>query len=245
MKIFITGSVGKLGKIICEKLIGEGRSVIGFDLMPSNFHHDRYYHVIGDLKDKSQLMSALNGCRCIIHSAVYKGDYNHDLKPAFESNILGTINLYECALSLNKIKVVLLSSAPVDKEVLGGGPFDWKSHSGSDHMYDLTKRLQEEIAYDYSETFKLQTIILRLGHIVNGQTNTDLAGKSLVDLKYCLGGWVDIYDVAEACLLATKHQGNNSQVFNIIGSYTKEDLFATSLTVEELGWEPIYSFKDL
>lgn len=219
MKVFITGSTGKLGKIICAKLIELGHSVIGFDLVRSDLYHDRYHYVIGDLKDKSQLMLALNGCQCIVHSAVYKGDYNHNLSVAVESNVLGTINLYECALSINKIKVILLSSAPVDKEVAINPPFEWKSHSGADHAYDLTKRLQEEIARDYFETFKLPTIVLRLGHIVDGQANVDLEGNSLADLKYCLGGWVDQHDVADACVLAAKYEGNDFQIFNIIGSY--------------------------
>ena len=36
-------------------------------------------------------------------------------------------------------------------------------------LYDLTKRLQEEMASDFSETYGLPVTILRAGHIVDGR----------------------------------------------------------------------------
>lgn len=243
LKFFITGSAGNLGQAICSFLIEEGHEVIGFDLVDSNFKNRNYKHFKGDINNPLQLMSALKDCNCVIHSAIFKGDYKKDLNPAFESNILGTFNIYECIRSIGKIKVVLLSSAPVDKQTPINNPLLWKSDAGNDHTYDLTKRLQEEIARDYAETFNIPTIILRLGHVVDGKNGTDLKGMPLNKLNYCLGGWVDKQDVASASFLAAMYNSSNFEIFNIIGSKQIEDPFDIKRTIDKLGWRSYYNFE--
>jgi len=243
LKIFVTGAASKLGKTVCSMLIDEGHFVIGFDLVNSDYQHENYHHVKDDLTKKSKLVTALNDCKCIVHSAVYVGSYNDNLNRALETNILGTINLYECAKDLKIPKFILFSSAPVDKDVPISDSLKWISHSGNDHLYDLTKRLQEEIARDYAETFDISTVILRLGHIVNGKTNSDLDGKPLKNLKYCLGGWIDCHDAAAAVDAAVKFNGSNCEIFNIIGSYQTEDLFDIKNTTQKLDWRPKYRFS--
>lgn len=244
MRFLVTGSTGKLGKAICLKLIENGHFVTGCDLTPSDIKHESYHHIVGDIKDKSSLINKLNAIDCIIHSAVYKGDYDRNLPAAFDTNVLGTLNLYECAREKNVAKIILLSSAPVDKPFPVNNPFDWQSNSGSDHLYDLTKRLQEEIANDYFETFQFNTLVLRLGHIVNGRLNTDLESNSLKDVKYCLGGWVDLEDAAEAIFLGTQYDHSSFEILNIIGSETKQDPFDIKQTIAKLGWNPIHRFKN-
>lgn len=242
MKIFVTGAASKLGKIVCSMLNDEGHFVVGFDLVNSTYQHENYLHIMGDLAQKAELVSALDDCKCIIHSAVYVGNYNDNLNKALEANILGTINLYECAKDLKISKFILFSSAPVDKDASITDPLKWISHSGNDHLYDLTKRLQEEISRDYTETFNISTIILRFGHIVNGKANSDLDGKPLTNLKYCLGGWIDCHDAAAAVDAAVKYNDSNFEIFNIIGSYQKEDLFDIKNTIQKLNWRPKYRF---
>ena len=242
LKLLITGSAGKLGQAICAKFISENHEVIGLDLIDSDLQNSRYRHIQGNMNDQSQLMMALKDCDYVIHSAVYTGDYDNNLNAAFETNVLSTFNMYECIRKLGKIKIVLLSSAPVDKGIVTDSPFAWKSHSGKDHTYDLTKRLQEEIARDYAETFGIQTIVLRLGHVVNGKNDSDFEGNPLNEVEYCLGGWVDKDDVASACILATMHIGSNFEIFNVIGSHQAQISFDTNRTAKVLGWQPKYRF---
>ena len=70
---------------------------------------------------------------------------------------------------------------------------DWRSSEEDSPLYDLTKRLQEEIARDYCETHGMTTIVLRAGHIVDGRSEKDLKGRSLSTLTYCRGvGFADM-----------------------------------------------------
>lgn len=242
MRFLVTGSAGKLGQAICAKFISENHDVVGLDLIGSDLNNSHYRHIQGNINDQSQLIMALKDCDGVIHSAVYTGDYDNNFNAAFEANVLSTFKLYECIRNLGKIKIVLLSSAPVDKEIVASNSYTWKSHFGKDHTYDLTKRLQEEIARDYAETFGIQTVVLRLGHIVNGKNDSDLEGDSLNEVKYCLGGWVDIDDVASACILAAMHKGSNFEIFNVIGSHQAQIPFDTNRTSKILGWQPKYRF---
>lgn len=243
MKIFVTGSASRLGKAISINLIENGFSVIGYDSNVSDLQHDLYTHVIGDIQNKSLLLKTLTDCDCVIHSAVYKRDYNKNLNVPLQVNVIGTINLYECVRHLNIAKIILISSAPVDKDFPNDNPFAWRSDTGNDHIYDLTKRLQEEIAHDYFETYMIPTTILRLGHVVDGTNNTDLEGTSLNELKYCLGGWVNYQDVSQAVLLALRYDTSRLEIFNIIGSEHQKDPFNIKLTIEKLGWKPLFRFK--
>jgi len=243
LKILVTGAAGTLGKLVCSKLIDEGHSVVGLDLSNSDIQQKNYQHVKNDLTKKSALLTILADCECIVHSAVYVGNYNDNLNKALETNILGTLNLYECAKELKIQKFILFSSAPVDKEAFIDDPLKWVSHAGNDHLYDVTKRLQEEIARDYAETFNISTIILRLGHIVSGATNSDLSGESLNNLSYCLGGWIDCHDAAAACIAALEFNDSNFAIFNVIGSYQKEAIFDVKNTMHKLDWKPKYRFN--
>src|SRR5690242_1456625 len=69
-------------------------------------------------------------------------------------------------------RVVLMSSAsvhlPHDRPRKVRATADWTSASGEDHLYDLTKRIQEEIARDFCWTFGMDAVVLRAGHIVDG-----------------------------------------------------------------------------
>jgi nucleoside-diphosphate-sugar epimerase len=233
MKFFITGAAGSLGSAICAKLIADHHKVVGFDLADSPLQNSHYHHITGNLVDRSLISASLNDCDCIIHTAIFKGDYDQNSTAAFSVNVEGTFNIYD-AIKNTKTKAVLISSAPVDKNP-PNSPLNWKSHSSEDHTYDLTKRLQEEIARDYYETFGVPTIILRMGHIVDE--------NNMIDPNYCVGGWVEQSDAVLACVLAANYTKTNFDIFNVIGSYQAHAPYDIKRTMDALSWQPIYLFE--
>ncbi len=246
MRVLVTGASGSLGKLICSKLLSENHYVIGFDSLESDVENEHYSHIRASVIDKSALTSALNDCDCIVHSAVFNGDYNKTSKIAFDTNIFGTFLLYDVIKQMKNIKVVLISSAPVDKDISSiTYPTIWKSHTGLDTVYDLTKRLQEEISKDYFETFGISTIVLRIGHVVDGKNNINLAGHFLSQLQYCKGGWVDKDDFILAVDLSVKRKMDGFEIFNIIGSFQAQEVYDIKRTEVVLGWKPRYQFYDI
>jgi nucleoside-diphosphate-sugar epimerase len=112
---------------------------------------------------------------------------------------------------------------------------DWRSITNDDHLYDLTKRLQEEIARDYAETFRMPVVVLRAGHIVDGVEGVDSTGQPLREISYCRGGWVCRYDLARACVKAVDLTTPGLTAFHVIGSFPARAHFDIDRTELELG----------
>src|SRR5258706_16254509 len=122
---FITGAQGCIGSWIVKALAERGDAPVVFDrsndrrrleaiMQPQDI--DRVRFVSGDITDISAVRSALesSGARRIIHLAglqvpTCKAD---PVAGAFV-NVIGTLNLFEAAKSLNAERVVYASSAAV------------------------------------------------------------------------------------------------------------------------------------
>jgi len=112
---------------------------------------------------------------------------------------------------------------------------DWRSSPDSDHLYDLTKRLQEEIAKDFADTLGMTTVVLRAGHVVDGREEVDPQGRPLRSIDYCRGGWVSRYDLASACLKALELRRAGYSMYHVIGSTEAYGPFDVAMTEQELG----------
>src|SRR5918998_315746 len=87
---------------------------------------------------------------------------------------------------------------------------------GADHVYGLTKRLQEEIAKDFCVTFGMNTIALRAGHIVDGRAGVDPHGRPLAEVDYARGGRVCRHDLARTCVQALPYPRSGYDAFHVI-----------------------------
>ncbi|OZM56603.1 hypothetical protein CIB95_10280 [Lottiidibacillus patelloidae] len=242
MKVLVTGGFGWTARSIIEALHINNFEIVVFDIsskIPSYLNEITSNIITGNISTLEDVKRAMTGCDYVIHLAVAIGenDYKQPDVP-FDVNVKGTYNILEIARELNVKKTIIMSEAPVHinfKEDKIFSQTDWQSSSGEDHLYDLTKRLQESIAKDFSETFGMNIIVLRPGHIVDGKEHIDPLGNSLEDLKYCKGGWVCRYDIAKACISALKMESPTTyNTFHLIGSYQAKKQFDISRTEEVL-----------
>ncbi|MCL2058194.1 MAG: hypothetical protein FWH01_03915 [Oscillospiraceae bacterium] len=90
----------------------------------------------------------------------------------------------------------------------------------------------------------MNCLILRLGHIVDGKTQTSLSGVPLCEFTYCKGGWVCRYDVARAFVKAVDADFTGYHLVNIIGAYQADDLFHTAAAKDLLSFECKEKFLD-
>ena len=206
VRILITGGEGATAQPIIELLRGAGHSVAIFDIAKG-----------GDVRDPDAVRGAMRGMDAVIHLAVNVSDTGGD-KPTFETNVFGTYNVLRGALYNNVQKVLLASSAPVHTTGETCSP-------GEDFAYDLTKCLQEEASRQFAQTYGMNVMVLRLGHIVDGRRKTDLHGLSLSNLEYCRGGWVCRYDVARAFAQVIDTEFTGYSVTHVIGSYQAAERF--------------------
>jgi nucleoside-diphosphate-sugar epimerase len=244
MKVFITGAFGWTARAIIEKLHKEGFEIGAFDIeekVPNYLKEITKNIFVGDVADSTILDQAMKGYDYVIHLAVAveEGAYDSVNKP-FNVNVKGTYHVLEVARKLAVKKTIIMSEAPVhvnlnlkESETFKAET-DWRSSDDGDHLYDLTKRLQETIAKDYCETFNMNITVLRPGHIVDGQMHVDPTGTPLSDLAYCKGGWVCRYDVATATFKALTRRSSGYEAFHIIGSYQAKQSYDIERTEELL-----------
>ena len=254
MKILVIGAGGWTARPILEALIRVGHEVVALDLpghayRESGFSLPPVRWIEGSVADPTVVEEAARSVGAIVHLAVAvePNDYSSPEMP-FSTNVLGTYNVFEAARHEDALKVVLMSSAPVHLTPLESGKVDARTRlptsSGDDHLYDLTKRLQEEIARDFCETYEMDAVMLRAGHVVDGVEGVDAKGIPLAELKYCRGGWVCRHDLAEACLTALSFGTGGYHAFHIIGSREARERFDVARTEDELGFHPRATFED-
>ena len=249
----VTGAGGWTAHAILDALLREGHEVVALDLPGYAYHGDGSPHPpvrwIGEsVTDLAGVEDAAWSVEAIIHLAVAGGpnDYSCPKMP-FSTNVLGTYNVFEAARRQEVSKVVLMGSAPVHLAPLERGRVDARTRlptsAGGDHLYELTKRLQEEIARGFCETYEMEVVVLRAGHVVDGINGVDAKGTPLGELQYCRGGWVCRHDLAEACLEALSLDAKGYHAFHIIGSRESREHFDIERTEEKLGFRPRVTFE--
>ena len=123
--ILITGGTGSFGKRFVKKLLDNYncKKIIIFsrdELKQFEMREELLLHkkskclrfFIGDIRDKSRLMTALNNVDYVVHSAALKQIDTAEINPheCIKTNIGGTQNLIEACIEKNVKKVVSLST---------------------------------------------------------------------------------------------------------------------------------------
>ena len=189
-KILVTGAAGFIGSHLCERLLGDGLTVIGVDNFDDFYDpqikrrniseclkNDKFQLVEADIRDSSAMEKAAEGTEVIVHLAARAG-----VRPSIEQPILyvdvnvnGTMILLEAARK-NKInKFIFASSSSVygnNKKV----PF-----SEDDNVdfpispYAATKKAGELLCHTYHHLFGISITCLRYFTVYGPRQRPDLA----------------------------------------------------------------------
>ena len=246
MKVLVTGSTSQVGYALAAQLNTTGIEVVGYDIaVPDPTRSSVLTEFVkGDVRDTEQLAQTAAMCTAGIHLAATAGSAN--AQDILSVNVNGAYNFCLAARRAHFRTSIIASSAPVH---LPPGAEDYgpvlRTSMGSDHVYDLSKTLQEEIGRDFHQ-HGLPLLCLRFGHVVVGEDATTLEGQTLRDETYCRGGWVDIGDVASACAAALQLEPNagEMEVLNVVGSQTGRVRFDVAATEARLGVELEYGFGE-
>lgn len=248
MRVLVTGAFGWTAQPILVALHESGHEITALDSAaecPDEVTRLATRVVCEDIRDNAGLSRAARGADAAVHLAVAIGEEPHEsAELAFAVNVLGTYNLFEAARKHKLQRVVLISEAPV--HIAADQPAivpDWRSSAGNDHLYDLTKRLQEEIAKDYAETYGIRVVTLRIGHVVDGRASVDRRGINLKELSYCRGGWVCRFDVAAAVTAALNLPGSGYEMYYVVGSWQARERYEIERTEAALGVTLVERFK--
>ncbi|GAA3620717.1 NAD(P)-dependent oxidoreductase [Kineosporia mesophila] len=111
--ICVTGAAGMLGQHLVERLTQTSGdyTVTGIDLLPAEYQHDGYRHVVGDVRNAETVKAAVATADIIVHAAAALPSS----KPAdiVSTDVEGTRAVLEAARSCGVPRVVHISSTAV------------------------------------------------------------------------------------------------------------------------------------
>ncbi len=220
MRILVTGSSGKLGRITVGLLRDFGHEVIGADL-----DYGATTDLIADVKNKDQVLEITRGMDAIIHTAALHGRHM-DLRYAREdfvnTNINGTLNLLDACVANGVGKFLFTSTTSIyGKSLVNDQQAVWVDENlviQPRDIYDITKQTCEELCREFFEKEHIQATVYRVGRFLPEPDN--------LMLNHRLYRGLDERDGADALRLALDCNFGQFEVFNVSSGspFHQEDL---------------------
>lgn len=223
-KILITGSNGKIGKILAENL-SNYFDIYGLD---KNKSADKHFKVdISNFADLDSVVSKLVSVDCIVHLA---GDprENADWESVLINNIIGTRNIYECAKRHGIRKVVFASSNHVTGLYGNSRLITTHDPIRPDGDYGSSKAFGEIIARQYSDMYGIKSICLRIGWVIRDDDPT----ISKLGMKI----WLSHRDLVELIRRSILSDIDFGVYYGV--SNNKERFWDISNAEKEIGYKP-------
>jgi len=188
--ILVTGAAGFIGSHLCERLLADGRRVVGLDSFDSFYDpkikraniagcltNSNFRLVEGDIRDAEVVAAALKGSDVVVHLAARAG-----VRPSIEDpllyqdvNVRGTNIILETMRRLGMQKLVFASSSSVygnNKKV----PFSEKDVVDNPiSPYAATKKAGELLCHAYHHLFGMDITCLRFFTVYGARQRPDLA----------------------------------------------------------------------
>ena len=168
MTLLVTGSSGHLGEALVRTLRAQGRSVLGFDVLPSPFTD-----IVGSIADRAVVARAMAGVRTVLHAATLHKPHvaTHGREAFVETNVLGTLILLEEAQRAGVEDFVMTSTTSAFGDALKappGAPAAWIDETVTPvpkNIYGVTKAAAEDLCRLFWRNERLPSIVLRTSRL--------------------------------------------------------------------------------
>jgi nucleoside-diphosphate-sugar epimerase len=241
MRVLITGASGFLGQGLVVPFEERGDTLRLLDVAPMETPHEQ---VAGDVTDLEFAINAVDGVDAIVIAHMARnsdGAYDVPTKP-FDVNVKGTANLFHAAIQHGVKAVVLISSTGVleaysEQAVIH---HDLPPRAGGKGYYTLSKICQEAIAESFSSVYGIRVACLRIGYVLDGETNRDKYGR-LVQERAAPD--TDRRDVGEVARRFIERDDLNFERFTVMSTAESMQRWDVAYTCERLQWKPRYDFS--
>jgi UDP-glucose 4-epimerase len=167
LNCLVTGGAGFIGSNLVGELVARGANVTVLDNLSSGYRRNlESFATIrfteGDVRDPNAVREAMGGCEVVFHLAASVGNKRSIDRPFedAEVNVLGTIQILECARALGVRKIVISSSAGVFGE-LKTLPIREDHPLAPDTPYGCTKLCGEKLGLVWAKLYGVETVCLR------------------------------------------------------------------------------------
>ena len=236
-KVFITGCAGFIGSNVVDRLLADGRHVVGIDNFSTGQERflveagqcDRFSLIEGDLLDAGCLTAAMQGCDVVFHLAAnadVRFGTEHPRRD-LEQNTIATFNVLE-AMRANGIKRIAFSStgSVYGEAVVIPTPED-APFPVQTSFYGASKLAGEGLIAAYCEGFGFQSCIFRFvsilgerythGHVFDfyKQLKSDPTRLRVLGNGKQRKSYLYVQDCIDAILLAMEKATEKVNIFNL------------------------------
>lgn len=239
MKILITGSEGFVGQHIISLLAKNNYDIIGLSKETKLETTNQVRYIIGDILDSDKMFAILKNFTpdVILHLAGIAKTWDNDPRLVFDINLYGTLNIYQSILKLKDSqgynpKIIYVSSAEVYGNTTDTSQITEEFPLNPINEYASSKLAADRLSYQYTQSHKLNIVILRpFPHIGPGQKtgffvpdvvsqiveieNTPSKDTLFVGNLTTIRDYLDVRDVVEAYRLVIEKDFTPGEVFNI------------------------------
>src|SRR6266851_1439066 len=211
MKFLVTGSAGHLGEALVRTLRELDHEVVGLDILESPFTT-----YVGSITERSVAMHCMNGVQVVFHAATLHKPHvaTHSRREFVDTNITGTLNLLEAAVSAGVQSFVYTSTTSVFGDALvppPGAPAAWITEDVTPvpkNIYGATKTAAEDLCQLFHRNQGLACIVLRTSRFFPEEDDNNEVREAFSDENVKANEYlyrrVDIEDVVSAHLLAAE-----------------------------------------
>lgn len=229
MRVLVTGSQGKIGRVVVALLREHGHRVTTFDRYAAGPSEDAGAHTPGDVRDVAAIRAAVQGTDAIVHVAAIPSDRPGLDDMVLDINTMGTVNVLLAAAEAGIGRVVNFSS--VNALGVVGRPEDRPDSLpfGDGHdprpvsPYQVSKRMGEEACKAFTRSHGIVTISLRPMWVSYAQDYERLRlGKGMAAERWDgeFAAYVDGRDVADAVLRSLTVEGVTNDAFLLSADQT-------------------------
>jgi len=163
--VLVTGASGRVGRQAVAWLAEAGYRVLAHDLHPAD-HPASVTSVLGGLADVDA--DLLRGVDSVVHLAAVQSWDDARAGDVLDTNVMGTFHLLRAAVAAGVRRIVFASSGEVYPETAPRTmPIDEAHPRLPTNHYGLSKVIGEEMVSYYRRRYGLETVVLRLCHVLD------------------------------------------------------------------------------